>query len=264
MGNQVVNRSKQLKNLATRLIAKVGRPVVWRLSDLARESLKQPGSWRCLELVYENKPRKLLDRYFLGSRSARATRNRLQIFQEEILQGILQYSYDYNPVRIISFGSGPGHEILDRPEIFQKNISVEATFFDRDGSALEQGRLIADRHGLDGSINFIQGNVLRLKPEMPEYNIGIVSGLIDYFDFDTAVSVLKTVNAHLQPGGMVLLANMCRHRLASTMNILGNWKLEYREPAELEEILNQSGFINNEVWREPEGIFCLGKAYKTP
>ena len=91
-----------------RLIAKLGRAVIRHLSDLARESLKQPGSWRCLEIVYRNEPRTLLDRFFLSSRSARGARNRLRILQEEICKCIEQHSRFGNPVKIINFGSGPG------------------------------------------------------------------------------------------------------------------------------------------------------------
>jgi len=103
-----VNGKRSGKAYVSSLIAKIGRPVVSRLSDLAYESLKQPGSWRCLEIVYQNKPRTLLDRFFLSSSSARGARNRLRILQEEILICIERYGRNDNPVRLTSFGSGPG------------------------------------------------------------------------------------------------------------------------------------------------------------
>jgi hypothetical protein len=124
------------------LIARLGKPITRRLSDLVDESLKQPGSWRCLEIVYRNEPRTLLDRFFLNSRSARGARNRLQVFQEEVSKCVEQLAPQHNPVRLISFGSGPGHEVIGYIEKLQSNITVEATCVDKDPSALEQGRLL--------------------------------------------------------------------------------------------------------------------------
>lgn len=245
-----------------RLIAKLGRAVIRHLSDLARESLKQPGSWRCLEIVYRNEPRTLLDRFFLSSRSARGARNRLRILQEEICKCIEQHSRFGNPVRLVSFGSGPGHEILGCIGRSRGNVVLEATCVDRESSALECGRILAARKGLSDCIEYVQGNVLRMNSMTAKYNIGILSGLIDYFDFETAVSVLKMVREQLVPGGTVLIANMRRHYLASTMSILGDWNLVYREPAEVEGILVESGYEQIEVWPEPEKVFCIGKAGK--
>ena len=254
------NKAAIPKGLAVRLIAKLGRSIIWHLSDLARESLKQPGSWRCLEIVYRNEPRTLLDRFFLNSRSARGARNRLRILQEQICKCIEQHSRFGNPVRLVSFGSGPGHEILGCIEMFRGNVALEATCVDREPSALECGRILAAQKGLSDCIEYVQGNVLRMNSMMAEHDIAILSGLIDYFDFETVVSVLGTVREQLLPGGTVLVANMRRHYLASIMSILGDWHLVYKGPEEVESILGESGYEDIEVWLEPEKVFCIGKA----
>jgi len=261
-GQQSGKKTGKPSGLTARLIARVARPISRHLSDLVRESLKQPGSWRCLEIIYRNEPRKILDRFFLNSRSARGARNRLQIMQEQLCECIEQYSSLHNPIKLISFGSGPGHEILGCVERFRGNLVIEATCFDRESSALERGRLLAAQKGLSNSVKYVQGNVLRMNSMTGTYNISVMSGLLDYFDFEMAVSVLKTVRELLLPGGTVLIANMRRHYLASTMSILGNWNLVYREPKEVESILVESGYEEIEVWLEPEKIFCIGKARK--
>lgn len=261
-GKRNGKKTPKPSGLAARLIAKLVRPITRRLSDIVNESLKQPGSWRCLEIVYQNEPRTWLDYFFLNSRSARGARNRLQIMQEELYKCIGQRSHIHNPVRLISFGSGPGHEILGCIEKFQSKVVVEATCIDRDPGALECGRSLATKKGLNNSIKYVQGNVLRINSPVAKYDIGILSGLIDYFDFEVAVSVLKKVRDQLLPGGIVLIANMRRHYLASTMSVLGNWNLVYREPEELTDILQESGYENIEGWLEPENVFCIGKARK--
>lgn len=256
----VIGKIREHSGRISRLIARVGRPIIRRLSDLACESLKQPGSWRCLEIVYQNKPRTLLDHFFLSSRSARGARNRLRVFQEEICKCIEQRANVSNPVKLISFGSGPGYEVFDCVERFRGNVAVEATCVDREPSALECGRLLAAQKRLSDCIKYVQGNVLRMNSMNTMHDVGILSGLIDYFDFETAVSVLNSIREQLLPGGTVLVANMRRHYLASTMRLLGDWNLVYREPEELESILGESGYEGIEVWLEPEKVFCIGKA----
>ncbi len=244
------------------LIAKVIRPVARRLSYLVDESLKQPGSWRCLEIIYRNEPRKMLDYFFLNSSSVKATRNRLRIFQEETCKCVEQFSQISNPVKIVSLGSGPGHEILGCIEKFKNNVVVKATCIDNDSSALQHGKHLAVQQGLSNYIRYVHGNVLRINLANAEHNIGVLSGILDYFDFETAVLVLKQVREKLILGGTVLIANMRRHPLESTMKILGNWNLVYREPEEVKSLLAESGYENIEVWLEPEEIFCIGKAVK--
>jgi len=245
------------------LIAKAIRPIARRLSYLVDESLKQPGSWRCLEIIYRNEPRKMLDYFFLNSSSVKATRNRLRILQEEIRKCIEQYSQISNPVKLVSLGSGPGHEILGCMEKFRNKVVVKATCIDKESSALQYGKHLAVQQGLSNYIRYVQGNVLRMNLENAEHNIGVLSGLLDYFDFETAVSVLKQVKDKLVPGGTVLIANMRRHRLESMMKILGNWHLVYREPEEVKSLLAESGYENIEVWLEPEKVFCIGSGTRS-
>jgi ubiquinone/menaquinone biosynthesis C-methylase UbiE len=215
-----------------------------------------------LELVYKNEPRKILDRFFLNSSSAKGARNRLRILQEELHKCIEHRSISSNPIRVVSFGSGVGHEVLGCIERFRYDGCVKAVCVDKDTNALRQGRLLAAQKGMGEYINYVQGNVLRMKPDNTVYDIGILSGLIDYFDFETAVSVLKMARGQLLEGGTILIANMRRHYLASTMSVLGNWALVYREPEEVEAILRESGYENINVWLEPEEVFCIGKARK--
>jgi 2-polyprenyl-3-methyl-5-hydroxy-6-metoxy-1,4-benzoquinol methylase len=215
-----------------------------------------------LELVYKNEPRTLLDRFFLNSRSARGARNRLQVLKEEICKCIELHAQISNPVRLISFGSGPGHEILGCLGKLRDKVVVEATCVDKEPGALEQGRTLAAQRGLSNCVNYVQGNVLHMKPMVDGYDISILSGLIDYFDFETAVSVLKTVKEQLVQEGTILIANMRRHKLASTMSVLGDWNLVYREPEDVESLLVESGYEEIEVQLEPEKVFCIGRAKK--
>jgi len=261
-GKRNGKKTQRHKGLAAGLIAGVVRPIARRLSYLVDESLKQPGSWRCLEIIYRNEPRKILDYIFLSSSSVKGTRNRLRIFQEEICKCVHQYSQTSNPISLISFGSGPGHEILGCIHKFEFKGVLEATCIDRDSTALEYGRSLATQKGLGDCIKYVEGNVLRMNLMMAKYNIAIVSGLVDYFDFETAVSFLKTVREHLVSSGTVLIANMRKHYLASTMSTLGNWHLVYREPEEVKELLSESGFEDIKVWLESESVFCIGKGTK--
>ena len=252
------NREHQ-NGLVARIVARVGRPVVGYLSELARESLRQPGSWRCLEIVYRNEPRTLLDWFWLSSRAARGARNRLQILTEELCAIVRDRAQRDGAVNLLSLGSGPGHEILGCVEQMIPGTRIAATCVDRDPEALQHGGILAAQKGLDGSVHYIRGNVLCADILPANQDVAVLSGLLDYFDFEAAVSVLTKARERLKPGGVVLVANMRRHRLASTMGLLGNWHLVYREPAEVERLLGESGYCEVQVWPEPEKVFCVGR-----
>jgi len=240
----------------------MGRPIVRCLSELARESLRQPGSWRCLEIVYRNEPQTLLDRFWLSSRAARGTRNRLQILTEELRAIVRNRAKMGETVNILSLGSGPGHEILGCLEKVEPGAHVRATCVDRDPEALRHGEILAAQKGLDGSVHCVRGNALSADAIPACQNVAVLSGLLDYFDSEAAVSVLTKVREGLKPGGIVLLVNMRRHRLASTMNLLGNWQLVYREPEEVERLLVEGGYCEVKVWLEPENVFCIAKGQR--
>ena len=245
--------------ILARMVVSVGRPIVRRLSELARESLRQPGGWRCLEIVYRNQPRTLLDRFWLSSRAARGARNRLQILTKELCAIVRDRAKRGEIVNLLSLGSGPGHEILGCIGQVQEAASVAATCVDRDLEALQYGEALAAQKGLDGSVHYVRGNALSTDAFPACQDVAVLSGLLDYFDSGTAVSVLTKVRERLKPGGIVLVANMRRHRLASTMSLLGNWRLAYREPEEVERLLAESGYCEIEVRLEPQEVFCIGR-----
>ena len=230
-----------------------------RLSELTRESLRQPGSWRCLEIVYRNEPKTLLDRFWLSSRAARGARNRLQILAEELGAIVRNIARKDGPVRLLSLGSGPGHEILGCIEQLQDGVVVEATCVDRDPEAIECGESLALHKGLAGCVRYVRGDVFNTGVLPSGQDVAVLSGLLDYLDLKTAVSILTRVRERLAPGGVVLLANMRHHGMASAMSMLGNWHLVYREPREVERLLVESGYGEINVWLESEKVFCIGR-----
>jgi SAM-dependent methyltransferase len=166
-------------------------------------------------------------------------------------------------VNLLSLGSGPGHEILGCIEQMGPGTRIAATCVDRDPEALRHGEILAAQKGLDGIVHYVRGNVFSAGTLPAWQDVAVLSGLLDYFDSETAVLVLTKVRERLKPGGIVLLANMRRHRLASTMSLLGNWHLAYRDLAEVERLLVESGYCEVKVWLEPEEIFCVGRGERS-
>ena len=263
MSGRRKRRTRQYPDgLLGRIAATVGRPVVARLSELARESLRQPGSWRCLEIVYRNEPHTLLDRFWLSRRAARGARNRLQVLTEELGQIVRSIARKDGRVRLLSLGSGPGHEVLGCIKRLQDSAVVEATCVDRDAEAIEYGESLALHKGLAGCVHYVRGDVFIAGVLPPCQDVAVLSGLLDYLDMKAAVSILTRVRETLTPGGVVLLANMRHHNMASTMSMLGNWHLVYREPREVERLLVESGYGEIKVWLESEKVFCIGRGWK--
>jgi len=159
----------------------------------------------------------------------------------------------------LSLGSGPGHEILGCLERLGRQVRVAATCVDRDPRALQYGETLAVQKGLDGQVRYVAGNIFCMDALPTNQDIVVLSGLLDYFDAATAVSVLAKARERLRPGGLVLVANMRRHGLAAVMSLLGNWNLVYREPEDVERLLAEGGFCDIKVGLEPEKVFCVGR-----
>ena len=142
----------------------------------------------------------------------------------------------------------------------QDGVVVEATCVDRDPEAIECGESLALHKGLAGCVHYVRGDVFSAGVLPPGQDVAVLSGLLDYLDSGAAVSILTTVRERLVPGGVVLLANMRHHNMASTMSMLGNWHLVYREPPEVERLLVESGYGETKVWLESEKVFCIAEA----
>jgi predicted O-methyltransferase YrrM len=141
----------------------------------------------------------------------------------------------------------------------QDSAVVEATCVDRDAEAIEYGESLALHKGLAGCVHYVRGDVFSAGLLPPGQDVAVLSGLLDYLDLGAAVSILTRVRERLAPGGVVLLANMRHHGMASAMSMLGNWHLVYREPCEVERLLVESGYGGIKVWLESEKVFCIAK-----
>ena len=217
-------------------------------------------NWRLVALVAGLQTVVLYGAFFVGMTMIGGAQGAILLGTYPLVAAVRGFSLVHNPVRIASLGSGPGHEILSCLEACRNTVAVRATCVDMDEQALQYGRGLAEGKGFQDGVRYIRGNVLKAGCLDGPHDVAVLSGLLDYFDYDTAVSVLRNVHRILRPRGMVLAANMRRHGLAWTMSVLGNWRLVYREPDELAELLTAAGYGGIQTWLEPEGVFCLARA----
>ena len=247
------------------LLRKIGR-CISHDSRLAYHAIKNPGSWKCMEVIYENNPRPftkwfpgIADRIFLGSKACRATRNRKDIAANTLTELINQHATSGDEFSVVSLGSGPAHDIITALSNIHPKLPVFATCIDIDESALEHGRNLATSLRLS-NLEFVKKDISQVD-NTRKYDVASIIGLMEYLSYDNSVKFLSWVRSLLKTDGRILISNMREHALTGIMDFFGQWVLDYKLLGELKEIAEVSGFEVEKFFYEEQGLhsFVIGK-----
>jgi SAM-dependent methyltransferase len=248
------------------LFRKIGRWYLSHDSQLAYHISKDPGSWECMEVIYENKPRPfnrwfpgIADRLFLGSKACKATRNRKNIAATTLMELVKQYAIPGDEFSVVSLGSGPAHDVITVLCNIDPRLLVFATCIDIDESALEHGRNLATNARLT-NLEFVKKDVRRVD-NTRKYDVASIIGLMEYLSYDNSVMFLSWVRSLLKPDGRIFISNMREHVLTRIMDFFGRWVLDYKLLEELKEIAEVAGFEVEKSFYEEQGLhsFVIGK-----
>jgi SAM-dependent methyltransferase len=247
------------------LFRKIGR-CIGHDSRLAYHVIKNPGSWKCMEVIYENKPRPfnkrlpgIADRLFLGSKACKATRNRKDTAATTLMELIKQHAIPGDEFSVVSLGSGPAHDIINALSNIHQRLLVFATCIDIDESALEHGRILATSLRLS-NLEFVKKDISEVD-NTRKYDVASIIGLMEYLSYDNSVKFLSWVRSLLKTDGRILISNMRKHALTGIMDFFGQWVLDYKLLGELKEITEVAGFEVEKFFYEGQGLhsFVIGK-----
>ena len=131
------------------------------------------------------------------------------------------------------------------------------TVVDQDAQSLAQ---VHAKHGV--AITLIEANVFhylrRAAKAGEQFDLIYTLGLTDYLDTRAMQLLHQLMKACLAPHGTLLLANFGPHHLGTGwMDAVMDWRLVYREEAELETFALNIG-MNPVTWRDPTGsvVWC--------
>lgn len=237
-----------------------------RFSSDALKVMGHCGSTCALEVMYSRHERSLFDNGISTGLAnlfwhhcvsqPKALRNRLHIVTE-IVKGVLRekLAVSSNGVKAISVGGGSSRAMIEAlSELHHDGAreKVQVITIDRDPAAITLGKVLAEKHSLDGAISWLEGNAWELDSLAAdgEYDLLEMVGLYDYFPHKAGLKLLKKCRSKLKEGGIIILGNVHPHNEMNFVSKMGWPRMCYRTPEDLKQALITAGFSN-----EPSIIF---------
>ena len=202
------------------------------------------------------------DRYFQEQAAPQAVRNRLQMSAEWIVESALARQGN---CRLAVVGAGPGIDVALACERLPAGLrrGLQVTLLDIDDEALASASHRLAPLLLPGQITQVRDNLFRLaqRPKLAAHlqatDLLLCTGLFDYLDDESAVSMLREFFRQLAPGGTARVFNFTPHNpTRAYMEWIGNWYLIYRTRDDLKSLAAGAGVPPErcELGAEPLGI----------
>lgn len=151
----------------------------------------------------------------------------------------LEPTEDPGPVRVLHFRSGPGREFADYFIARGGDTKLRGDCVDPDPAAVLHGRRTVAR--MTDRVTFHHAPLLRFQSPTP-YRLIWLSSLCEMID-DRALSlVLRRLLRRLEPGGRLVLCQLSRpDATAAILDLIADWRLQYRDASALERIALDAG-----------------------
>ncbi|MCA9014233.1 MAG: class I SAM-dependent methyltransferase family protein [Planctomycetaceae bacterium] len=244
-------------------------PVAWlqRLlkssrGELLAETFRRPGGWRTMELMYRNsQPLDALDRQALrGNPIARASRNRLQIVTQKLMELMTQYAAK-EQVTVVGVGAGPGRHVQTAISRLHMNADqVTAFLIDLDDDAFEYGVRFSEQLGIADCINFLQGDARQIHEVLPDVKPHIVKliGLVEYLNDQQFSELLGALHEVILPGGTLITHGLAdpHHGSPFLKRVFGLQHVK-RSAEQMQQILESAGFRTIDLMTEPMQIYPI-------
>jgi len=233
-------------------------------SPLLKECLVKAGSWKTMQISYENKPHvDLMDKFFLTYGTfPMGLRNRKRLVVKKLVDCIGKHSE--RPMHIMGVGAGPGNNVIEALAKV-KDPQIYAKLLDMDADAFDYGAELAEKSGLaKDQIDFIQGNAIELAKHL-SFTPHIVKliGIIEYLTDDQVQALFDLAYRVMPVGGNVVVNSISnKHGHDRFMRRVFNLHLNYRTPDKIKAMLTQSGFSHFTQSREPLKIYYILVAEK--
>jgi chemotaxis methyl-accepting protein methylase len=197
----------------------------------------------------------LLDSFSSNSIMARSIYKRFRYISDNLLPELIKkILIKKGRVKIVSFGSGTGLDVLEAMKWFDDNITAD--FFDIDPTALELGALFAEKLGLKNAVRFCKQDFTQLKSNV-KYDIGLMIGIICPLPDKIACKVMKSLKDKITKDGFLLVSSSSKlmgevepvNRFLAEYT--ANWFLQFRTKERMQKCGYSAGYKVLDVVNEP-------------
>jgi ubiquinone/menaquinone biosynthesis C-methylase UbiE len=231
-------------------------------SSFSRSLLKDAGSWESMQMAYDPaRAEGLVDRWikYYGA-FPMALRNRRKLCHKT-LSGLLKKFPD--GANILSIGAGPGSNVLE--PVAESAVSTSRVFcIDIDPHAFDLGRKTASALGILDRVEFIEGNALdvgHLVHVQP--HVAVMVGILEYLTDEQALGIFRVLREAMPPGGVVMASTLRNyHGIDRFLFRVFDFKLIYRDAAQVGRLLSDAGFADLAAACEPVGIYNTVVGFK--
>ena len=270
------NRTRRSPSIPRRLLRE-GKfylvPLYYLLltSDLAREGIRNSGSYRFADHIYAGKPggRYLvgyaLDAIFLHMRPAKAFRARYLYAKEEVHKfvGGCEARSPCPPgsaqdIHIMAVPCGLARELFEAAQELKESghplyEKIRWHGLDLDAELIER---LNKRSGESGhSMAFRCGDALDVGSYDREYDMLISLGFGEFLDDAWLLEFYRLARAHLKPGGVFVTSGMKRQRFSDyLLRNIGELHTFYRPASHLRRLAAQAGFDQIRTYQDATGL----------
>lgn len=277
MSRDLANYTRQSASIPRRLLreGKLHLLPVYALmlsSDLAREGIRNSGSFRFADHVYRNRPSGrwgvgfLLDSLLLRLRAARSLRNRYLHSREQIVREARRLLDDGAArITVVSAPCGIARELVEAAALLQDHAPdaarrVRFHGIDIDAEPLAISLQLA---GARENLVFIEGDVFDAAAYPRDADVIASTGLADFLNDEDAVQFYGTCFSSLRRGGLLVTSAQQPQPLADfLMRELAELRARYRSEGDMTTILRRAGFTQISTVRDRVGLQVLVTARK--
>lgn len=271
------NRTRTSQSIPARLVRE-GRLhllpfyALLQSSDLAREGIRNSGSYRFADHVYRGRAGgtlgvgRILDAVLLRLRAARAMRSRFLHAKTEILAAAQRHPVA-RQFRVLSVPCGIARDLVEAAaelRALDPPLTPPGTFFglDLDPRPLALSRRLA---GALPGFRFLRGDALEASAYPGELDVIVSTGLGEFLSDDLLVRFYANCRAALRDGGVLVTSATRRDPVSDfLLRELAELRARYREPDEFLRLLRLAGFADVSQRLDATALEILAVAQRSP
>ncbi|HJP58749.1 MAG TPA: class I SAM-dependent methyltransferase [Gemmatimonadaceae bacterium] len=269
------NRTRRSASIPRRLVSE-GKyhllPVYALLttSDLAREGIRNSGSFRFADHIYRNEPSgrfgfgRVLDGVLLKLKGARSMRSRFLHSRLEILRAIEAGQADRD-LTVVSIPCGIARDLFEVADTIRRSDPgrYERTRFigiDIDAEPLALSRDLTRSHRC---FDFICADALQPRTIPQNVDVIVSLGFGEFLADGTLYDFFRRCLSALRPGGRLITSAMSRDRISDYLaRELAELHTHYRTTEQLRALLTSAGFTRVRTSHDNVGLQTLAVAEK--